>query len=113
MHQVFSNNLPLFAEKDLLQNAHLTIPLGEFLCAVGPGDDQAAGQRQRPGGCPWNPLFHGVMGEPTGHLKCLPVHHQLSFGSLTKVFDLVHVDYSVIKSLLNIFFRWFTDPLVY
>lgn len=87
-----SDVLPLFAEEDLLQDAHLTVSLGQFLRAVGPVDDQAAGQRQGPRGRPGDPLLHGVVGEPTGHLKRLPVHHQLSFGGLTKVLNLVDVD---------------------
>lgn len=91
-----SEVLPLFAEEDLLQDAHLTVSLGEFLCAVGPGDDQAAGQCQGPRGGPGDPLFHGVMGAPSGHLKRLPVHHQLSFSGLTEVLDLVDVDCEII-----------------
>lgn len=39
---LFSFVLPFFTEKDLLQDAHLTVPLSEFLCAVGPVSDQAA-----------------------------------------------------------------------
>lgn len=71
----FSTVLPLLVEEDLLKNTHLPIPLGELFCAVGPRDDQAPGQRQRPRGRPRNPLFHRVVGETTGHLERLPVHH--------------------------------------
>lgn len=84
--------LPLFTEEDLLQDAHLSVPLGEFLCAVGPEDDQAAGQRQGPRGGPGHPLFHRIVGKPSGHLKRLPVHHQLPFCRLPKVLDFVDVD---------------------
>lgn len=85
-------NLPLFAEEDLLQDAHLSVPLGQLLCAVSSRGHQAASQHQGPWGCPGDPLFHGVVGKPTGHLKGVPVHHQLPFSSLAEVFDLVDVD---------------------
>lgn len=107
-----STALPFFAEEDLLQDAHLTVSLGEFLCAVGSRGDQAASQGQGSWGRPGHPLFHGVMGEPTSHLKCLPVHHQLSFGGFPKVLNLVDVDceLSIILSLIiRICFKWFTD----
>lgn len=103
---MLSNVLPLFVEEDLLQDAHFTVSLGQFLRAVGPRGDQAPGQCQRPRRCPGNPLFHGVMGETTGHLKRLPVHHQLSFCSLTKVLDLVDIDFEegAIISLITIIY---------
>lgn len=85
--------LPLLAEEDLLQDAHLSVPLGHLLGAVGSGADQAAGQRQGPGRRPRDPLLHGVVGEPPRHLKRLPVHHQLPLGRLAKVLDLVDVDW--------------------
>lgn len=85
-------SLPFFVQEYLLQDSHLTISLDKLLCAVHPGADQAANQRKRLWGCPWDPFFHCVMREPTCHLKCLPVHHQLSFGSLTKVLNLVDID---------------------
>ncbi len=88
---VWSNVLPFFAEEDLLQDAHLAVSLCEFLCAVGPRGDQAAAQGQRLWGGPGDPLLHGVMGEPTGHLKRLPIHHQLSLRCLPKVFNLVDI----------------------
>lgn len=53
---------PFFAEEDLLQDAHLSVSLGQFLRAVGPGGNKAAGQRQRPRRCPGHSFFHGIVG---------------------------------------------------
>lgn len=89
---VLLHMLPFFVQEYLLQDSHFTISLDKLLCAVHPGADQAASQRKRLWGCPWDPFFHCVMREPACHLKCLPVHHQLSFGSLTKVLNLVDID---------------------
>lgn len=87
--------VPLLAEEDLLQDAHLPVPLGHLLRAVGSGGDQAAGQRQGSGRRPRDPLLHGVVGQPPRHLKRLPVHHQLPLGRFAKVLDLVDVDWWV------------------
>lgn len=83
--------LPLLVEEDFLENTHLSIPLGHLLTAVGPCTDQTAWQDQRSRGCPGHPLFHGVMWESPGHLKCMPVHHQLPLGRFTKIFNLIYI----------------------
>lgn len=87
--------VPLLAEEDLLEDAHLSVPLGQLLGAVGPGADQAAGQGQGSGRRPRDPLLHGVVGQTPRHLERLPVHHQLPLGRFSKVLDLVDVDWRV------------------
>lgn len=88
---------PLLAEEDLLQDAHLTVSLGELFRAVGPRGDQAAHQGEGSGLGPGHPLLHGIVGKPPSHLKRLPVHHQLSLSRLAEIFNLVDVDWKQMK----------------